>query len=128
MILCSDCGNEFDDDESYRSPTGNEICFACFHDSHFTCCLCLDYQPNPEQGAIGNLLVIINAEEAGMPTGLYEVVSRPYWYSDYISMSLYPDSLRCIGDVPNRVDTNDYPVGHLCNQCSLKAREEYELK
>ena len=118
MTVCEYCNCEIPEDEE---PL---ICESCWDNEHYMCALCYDEGLEAQQGAIGNLLVVVDAEEAGLPEGLYEIISHPYWYSDYFSADFCTDALRYIGPIPDNVsvDTENCPVGHLCTQCSMKLK------
>ena len=123
---CERCNREMDEYESI-SYEDIEMCTECWSDLHFICCLCQSEVPEAQQGEIGNCLVVTHAEEAGAKIGLYEIIGHPYYYYGYVVMNLYEHSIRYIGNPPDSIDTEGYPVGHLCTECSTKLKALYSL-
>lgn len=123
---CDDCGGELTAEEievPERNPAGQIICCSCERNYQFTCCLCQNYAPDVEQGAIGNLVVITDSERAEMAAGVYEVKSHPYYTDSMLAMWFNEDALLRLGDVPDRIDTDSAAAGHLCGECSQEIKQ-----
>lgn len=133
--LCAECEEELSDDE-FDSPYLNgdnlPICFNCYEsDYSFQCCMCGNLADLIEEGEIGGLLICVDTEGTGLPfTGVYKVISWPYYYNGMIESSMEEHSLelitRCLYDLEN--DTDGYPIAHLCRACSEKVKEEHAEK
>ena len=119
---CDRCDGEIEEYESLGAYEDMEICTECWYELHFFCCLCQSETPEHQRGEIGNCIVVTHAKESGVKIGLYEIVEHPYYYYGYIVMNLYKDAIRYIGPIPNGIDTEGYPMGHLCNECSSKLK------
>jgi len=118
---CNCCGCELDGEEQ-ESPRldadGDPICDGCYQERYeFTCCWCEELEHIDHQH---KLLVVDNAEEAGMPRGVYEIVRKPYYADGMIEGHLYEDALKRIADVPDGLKIEWYPCGHLCKRCQGK--------
>lgn len=116
----------------YSDSEGNPVCGECdrtiYDEEHFECCRCHEDDHVDEEGAIGNLIVIVDEDEAGLPVGYYQVISHPYYASAVLSSFLFPSSLALVAaiDGDDDIDTEGYAVGHLCSECSqkIKARSQ----
>jgi hypothetical protein len=124
---CSQCGHVAPDDDSYWGEDDEPLCESCWRDEQFVCCKCDEYEWVSQQGRIGGLVVVAD-DDSGVPVGVYEVTEHPYYTAGLIGSSWLHDwALKRIGDVPNGVDTDGYPVGHLCRGCEKKIRKHNGL-
>lgn len=122
-IECSYCG-EFLPDYQAEEPLldkndGKPCCDECYHEHfEFTCFWCDEYEDDEYMDGI----LVIAEECGGLPSGLYRILSKPYFISDMFNMNWLKDSFHRIGDLPPTfiVDPDDYPSGHLCRDCQQR--------
>lgn len=127
VTKCFWCDRELDDEE-YESPQvcdGEVTCDECYRRKYcFDCCRCQEYEDNEVRDKPGRLLVVFDADEAGLPvSGLYEIVEWPYYTSDMFSMWFNREAIRYVGYI-HFSNYDIYPCGHLCERCAQKARDE----
>lgn len=120
---CSWCGERCEDGPM-RGKGADAICYDCWRDHcTFDCCQCCEIEDDEHQDEIGCLLVVKD-KMAGVTVGLYEIVDHPYYGGPIIGSGyLFPESLKRIGRSPAGCDTGQFPVGHLCRECTHKARK-----
>jgi hypothetical protein len=103
-----------------KDAGGDLICDDCYNDEYeFTCSKCENYANISDRDTIGNLLIVVDSEEAKMPAGVYEIVKHPYWGGDMFSMWLYPTALKLLSSdtFGLSIENMNYPVGHVCPEC-----------
>jgi hypothetical protein len=120
---CNCCGCKLDSEE-FEQPKldeyGDPICDQCYEEEYeFKCCWCNQHEHNDQAD---KFLVVANAEEAGFPHGVYEIVIKPYYRDGMIEGSLIKSSLKRIADVPEGLKIELYPCGHLCQSCQGKIK------
>ena len=132
-IKCEICGDELEGEEAenpHRDEGGKPICDYCFDDHYtFTCYWCENYGYLPTRGDIGDLLIVIDAEECDLPSaGIYEIIEHPYWGSDMFSMRFYESALKHLSTNTLEIEPDgvNLPSGHLCDECKERARKELE--
>jgi len=126
-LICIYCEAELDAEEMedpYRDEDGNPMCYECHISEHcYRCCLCDEHEELEHQGAIGTVLVVVEAmagEGEMVSPGMYEIIEHPFYTDAMISGWLHNDALRRIGDVPADADCGQYPSGCACRECSEK--------
>lgn len=129
-LLCQCCEEPIPipDDGRWEAGGYQVVCWECYRDEYsFECCCCGETADIQEQGAIGNLLVAVGKEdedgktEAGVPAGLYRITGHPYYMQSMVGAGwLFETEIERVGDVPRGIDTDGYPAGHFCSECSRK--------
>ena len=127
---CTRCGEELNDEEieSPRKDYDDEpICDQCYDDCYsFVCCLCEEHEDLDEQGELGNLLVVAtDGDPIGIPDGIYEVVSHPYYWDSMIDGGIYDNSLKRLSiRIKRDLYMCGYPIAHMCDFCSNKTKKK----
>ena len=120
---CNCCGRKLDGEEQEQpklDEDGDPICDQCFEEEYeFRCCWCDQSEHNNHAD---KFLVVANAEEAGFPRGVYEIVSKPYFRDGMTEGSLIKSALKRIADVPEGLKIEWYCCGHLCQSCQGKIK------
>jgi hypothetical protein len=80
--VCSDCGNELDEEEietPYKNQWDEAICDYCYRDKYQEYCpVCEDYFDKPEKPTDSYFIVSKEGEkEAGIKMGVYHVLDYP---------------------------------------------------
>jgi len=115
---CEYCG-ELLSDEEFDSPmhdeAGSVMCDACWSDTYeFTCDVCLEYGHVADQH---KMLIVWDADEAGVDAGWYRIVSFPYYTASVIGRGwIHRDAVERVDSAPPRLESY-YPCGHLCGDC-----------
>jgi hypothetical protein len=123
-VECRWCGKNLDWEEAEnprRDGDGDPICDNCWHDYYeFTCCWCQNYDEIQHQ----NYLAIVEptrSEYGVLGIGIYKIIDAPYFGGPLIGQGyLFADSLEFAAKLPDGIDTNGYPCGHLCRECQCK--------
>jgi hypothetical protein len=120
--ICDWCGEEVTD---YTDIGGKAICSECNGDGddESQCCLCGEYQPNEFFGGIGSLMAVVN-DEADVPEGIYEILERPFYASNHLSMWLYKEAVKKLGDSTFDLDTDGFAIGFFCPECCAEVRQQ----
>jgi len=127
---CADCGKVLEGEE-VTAPCYNldeePVCDECYYGNYvFTCCRCENYEHIKHRGAIGSLIAVFDAQEAGIDTtGIYRILKHPYYTHCYIDAWLNKEAIQKIADFPSDLLREDdglwgYPTGHLCQECQAK--------
>lgn len=103
-MLCDNCDEEWRADNMFR-------CVQC------DCLESVEYRGIP-----GTLFVAFN-DEADVDPGVYEVTDNPYYTSDMLSMWLNKEAVRRIGDIPEGLVQDWFPIEHFCRDCSEKLKD-----
>lgn len=124
--VCTSCGEELFDEElgpnlSRSEFDGGVICDECDYDQRkaheFVCHWC-----GADEHEDFKDVLLISEECGGLDTGVYLIIDWPYFTSNYFDMWWNTNCLRRIGDVPRKFEAHDdYPSGHLCERCKLRA-------
>ncbi len=127
-LLCQVCGEAIPipDDGRFEAGEYEVLCGDCYIDDFtFECVRCHESKPIEEQGQIGAHIVIVDEDEADKPVGLYRILNHPYYVSAVVGAGwIIGSAVDRVGDVPQGIDTDGYPVGHLCRECSAKSLAE----
>jgi hypothetical protein len=128
-IECRWCGNALSEEEAdspRRDDDNDPICDECWHNEYeFTCCWCQNYENVAHQ----DYLVISEPTPAmglgpgygPLNMGVYKIVDSPYFGGPLIGLGyLFANALEFVADLPDGIDTNGYPCGHLCRECYAK--------
>jgi hypothetical protein len=122
---CADCGKVLEGEE-VTAPCYNlneePVCDECYYGNYvFTCCWCEEYEHIKNRDAIGNLIVVFDAEEAGIErAGIYKITKHPYYTHNYLNAWLNKYAIERVADLPSDIQPYDYAVGHLCQECQVK--------
>lgn len=127
---CAECGTRIDLDGGetlyYAADSGNDFCEDCY-DCVQICEVCEENHITKEYaGRIGGLLIVFSAPECNIESsGVYEIVSWPFYCSWLVGMDLYENALRLLsGDIPDFVQRVDYPAATaFCPDCEQRIRK-----
>lgn len=124
---CANCESKLNDEE-VRSPRldgdGDPICDECYMVEYQTSCeFCEEYYDLSGRGAVGSLLVVLDARSASVDCqGVYQIKEHPYWTSNYFDGWLDKTAVELVSEsVPDVC--SDYAVAHFCPECERKWRE-----
>jgi len=62
--------------------------------------------------------------EHGLVPGCYRILKFPYYADGMIEGHVIKHALERVADLPDGLDTDGYPCGHLCDGCSAKILKE----
>ena len=123
---CTYCGEDlhhYPEDPS-TDEDGEPMCEICWHEEfEFTCMWCQNYGRKEHQH---NMLVIAEPESVRVlgggevQAGVYRITDTPYYAYWITGMHLYERSLHRIADLPEDLEPDYYPCGHLCMDCQEK--------
>lgn len=132
MDKCSLCGDSLNKEEieSPRRDADDEpICDDCYHEDYeFTCVWCEEYGETDDQH---NLLIVLDADivriesaEEYLKPGVYQIVKRPYYGTDYFDSWILWKAISWLCPLPWDPDEHYCPCGHLCLSCQNKIWEQ----
>jgi len=118
MTTCTWCGSSLTDPDEIANPPkdadGDIICDHCYNDECMQECVrCEGYYDKSERDKVGALLVIFDADEAGVPVGVYEIVESPWPINDWVDKSAIK---QLSSTLP--FEGNDEIVGYICSGCT----------
>ena len=89
-------------------------------DDDFECCLCGEY----DRAAVQHEMLVVAEPTPALgggkdvEPGIYVITKAPYFGGALCGPSyLFDDSLERLADLPNGIETNGFPCGHLCGEC-----------
>ncbi len=130
-MKCINCDEKLGDEEA-KSPRRDEdsdiMCDDCYHDIYeFTCIKCENYEHINHNGGIGSVFVAFEDDILGIPTGVYEVVSHPFYADGMVEGYLYTDAIKQISNYTFEIKQGWYPMAFLCEECTVKIRKRIEV-
>lgn len=124
-ILCTYCGVNLDSEQIQNPRTdkdGDIMCDECYQEHYeFSCCWCQDSDHIDHQH---KMLIVDDEKSAKLPRGVYEITTIPYYCDEIITSRLYKWALNRIADVPEDLEIESYPCGHLCIECQKKIADK----
>ncbi len=119
--VCEWCEERLTDEEiEYPRDSIQTICDECYHEHYeFTCCWCQEYDHVDHQ----HVYLILTEEFDDLQSGIYKIVDFPYFVDGMITGWFIRSSLERICDLPDGIDTEPHPAGHLCRECQTKVTE-----
>lgn len=139
---CSWCGDILDEEEQ-ENPRGEDgnvacddddvICDDCYREEYeFTCWWCENYGKTEDQH---NMLLVLEREAVRIEgqnrywkPGVYQIIKRPYYGSDYFDSWILGGALVWLCDLPAEASDESYPSGHLCLDCQNRIWEQVGAK
>lgn len=125
-LSCSYCGQQLEEHERADPQMVDDepVCDDCYREKYcFTCCRCEEYEDNEHQ----HKFLVVKHDECGeleVADGVYRIVRSPYHYSSALDNGLIKSALEFVCALPNGIELDDYPCGHLCLSCQGKLSEE----
>lgn len=122
-LKCKNCGYapEDEEDDIYYGWNDEPLCYDCYCEKRFICCLCEEYGNIKDQH---NMVVVFDPEDAGvgeMKPGIYRVTDEPYFTHAVIGSGwLHEWAIEWIVEIPKDADADGYPCDHLCLKCQKK--------
>jgi hypothetical protein len=118
--------------EEVASPyyiDGDSVCDECYDsfrdENEIICCICQDGKLEDEYEK--DVFVVFDADEAGVPVGLYRAKSRPYVMQSLIGSGwLYGDRIARIGDIPPEAVKDQCPCAVVCDECAGKLEASHD--
>ncbi len=133
-IKCSWCGDSLSEEELECPSTNSEdepICEDCYREHYeFRCEWCEEHGETKDQH---NLLLVLEAEtvrieseEGYLKPGVYQIVEKPYYGTDYFDSWILWQAIVWLCDLPGDMDVAESwcPCGHLCLECQNKIWEQ----
>ena len=130
LPVCEYCGNRLTDEEIEYPPgagpeEGELICEDCYHERYeFTCCWCQNYDLDEYQ----HVFLVLTEKVDDFKPGVYRIVAKPYYADGMIEGFILPHAIERVCAVPDGVDTEGYPAGHLCRECQTKIEKSLKAK
>lgn len=135
---CDDCGADlladFMDFPEVDIEDGYVLCEDCEynrrHENDVKCDWCEDVFDDPQTPEEKIFTIYPSMESsAGIDTGVYQVLSFPFWYSDMFSQSIFEDSVQRVGDIPDTQEDRERssPICPCCwnNYISMKTQKTF---
>lgn len=111
---CDCLGDSWSESFEYVKSKEMRLCESCYRAEHaFECCKCENHDCHEAPGR----LAVLTEKYGELEPGLYRIKSWPFYADGMIEGYLFEDAFERIGDAPNEVDTEGYPVGFLCCDC-----------
>jgi len=124
--LCSYCGSPLDEEEAAnprRDEDGDILCDECYQEHYeYECPQCC----NPVENETNKKHIFITpalAEDQGLQTGIYSVLSWPWAVSNYFSFQIIPSAIKRVADLPDELK-DELEGNYLCEECVEKIKKE----
>ena len=121
---CAECGDPLTKEE-IENPVdkGNgPLCTTCECELyHWQCEFCGNCEDDDYEVKI---FAVFDAEAAGVPTGIYRILRRPFYRQPLIGGGdIWPDCVERVADLPVDRHAEDfwYPCAMLCRDCERTA-------
>lgn len=120
---CSECGEPIVADHAYPGEDNTDLCELCYKDGTYPCGVCDEREYSTFDW---NLFLVLQADEAGLPIGLYRIIKRPFYrWSTTGPEEIFPDAVERIGDLPDDATGGDgFACTLLCRDCEAKCAAE----
>jgi len=124
-VECSICHEPFDIEYEGVDIDDKYCCEDCRWEYTWPCQLCGNSELEDKKGDIGTMLIVNEAIEGASP-GIYEITEHPYYCQGLCSGGwIFRSAIKWVGPVPtgeNKIETYDYPCGHVCRWCDDKVK------
>ena len=131
-MKCTRCGERLGAEE-IESPSvdkdGDIICDHCFEEQYtYNCPVCEEFFDEDFSQKISPKYLLISdyaGEEMGVESGIYEIISYPFFRDGMISMSMIETAINRIADLPEEFDENDFisDIFYVRDSCVKKCLE-----
>jgi hypothetical protein len=111
---CDRLGDSWSENFEYVESKKMRLCESCYGaEKAFKCCKCENHDCHEAPGR----LAVLTEPEGEMERGLYQITSWPFYADGMVTGFLFESAFQRLGEVPDDVDTEGYPMGFLCNHC-----------
>lgn len=119
--LCAECEKPLTQEEiDIPDDHGNgPICQECeFENYWWRCHFCECYERDEYEI---QAFAVFDAEEAGVSSGIYRVLSKPFYTQCMIGGGwIHESAVERIADLPEDQDDDGVPCEYLCSNCAAK--------
>lgn len=123
---CSSCRDDlegYEIESPYHDKDGTILCDKCHEDKYqHLCHICEDFFYEDMDAKISPKYIIVLEDGNGVPTGIYEITSYPFFVDGMIEYHIFKNAVKRICDAPSEIESH-YEAGYICDKCANELLE-----